>query len=243
MGSKKRLIGVLALAVVLIAVGLWLFCCKDRSKGTSGEGEADGQKRSLVQIITTSKGPAEPQGSSRGRSQGTVADRREQNAGNANDADDGLSDDFGEEPDTPEEKAVKRWEELIAVFYEETDDADEATDAGGNPVPNPNAPLKEPRVTLTDQLRIRDAFREMSEENRMEEVHHAMNLLPDESVAVMYGVLFDLTQPEEIMDVIFSDILNRDESIKNPMMEEIVKDKDHPMYVESARILDVIKDE
>jgi len=32
--------------------------------------------------------------------------------------------------------------------------------------------------------------------------------------------------------------LNHDEDIKVPMMKEIYKDKEHPMYVEAARILD-----
>lgn len=59
---------------------------------------------------------------------------------------------------------------------------------------------------------------------------------------VVYGVLFDKTQPSEVIDVIFRDLLNRDEAIKNLLMEEIVKNKAHPMYVESARILDIVKD-
>ncbi|MCL1920597.1 MAG: hypothetical protein FWG50_05890 [Kiritimatiellaeota bacterium] len=244
MKSTKRLAGLFALAVVLIAVlaGLWMRVSKPASDEFAEE-----EGLSLVQIITTRKTQAPKKGAVSKGAPSAVEGRQGRDAGSAryagNDPDD--SDD---EEDTPEEKALKRWEDIIAVFYEETEDDDDAddTDAGGSgsaAATTPNAQPKEPRVTLNDQLDIRDAFREMSEENRMEEVHHAMNLLPDESVEVMYGVLFDKTQPEDIMDVIFSDILNRDEGLKIHMLREIAKDKDHPLYAIAAHILEVTDDE
>jgi len=229
----------LALAAVLVAGGIWLFSGKSETGGTEEQ-----ESRSLVEIITTRPKTEAKKDSPFKRLLSTSTDNSasgERSTRGASDMDDDPDDDDDE--DTPDEKAVKHWEKTIAVFYEETEDADDGGNDNQGSTTTPNALPKEPRVTLDDQLRIRDAFREMSEESRMEEVHHAMNLLPDESVAVMYGVLFDKTQPEEIMDVIFSDILNRDEAIKNPMMREIKKDKDHPMYTESARILDVIDDD
>jgi hypothetical protein len=77
---------------------------------------------------------------------------------------------------------------------------------------------------------------------KLENINHAVNLLPDETVSVLNGILLDAAQPAEVLGVIFHDLLNRDEAIKNPMMEEIVKNRKHPMYVESARILDIVKD-
>ncbi|MCL2103880.1 MAG: hypothetical protein FWH21_02300 [Kiritimatiellaeota bacterium] len=233
MNSKKTLIGFLALVAVLVAGGLWMFSGKSApEEGTDERGE------SLVHIITTRKTAPAKTGAR------VVSGRAGEDRGGRDDADDGPDD----EPETPAEKALKRWEDIIAVFYEETEDEEGGGDAESN---NGTGTAREgdpalgtqPRVTLEDQLRIRDAFREMDEDNKMEEVHHAMNLLPDETVAVMYGVLFDKTQSEDIMDVIFSDILNRDEDIKNPMMREIRRDQTHPMYTEAARILDVIEDD
>lgn len=238
MKLKKWLIGVLVLAVVLIAGGLWML----RGKSVPVEAGPGTDERSLVEVITTAPAQTAKKGKSSPltRLLTTGADKTRQAARGGNDADDGDDD----EEDTPEEKAVKHWEQVIAVFYEETEDD---SDNNGNvntttTTASTTTQPKEPRVTLEDQLRVRDAFREMTEENRMEEVHHAMNLLPDESIAVIYGVLFDKTQPEDIMDVIFSDILNRDEAIKILMMREIAKDPTHPMYEESVRILEITDD-
>jgi len=241
MMSKKWLMGILALAVIMVAGGIWWF------SGKSTPEPMDEQEMALTDIITKRPKTTEKKDSPVKRLLSAAADSGAKGisgAGGRNDADN--EDDDDDDEDTPDEKAVKHWEKTIAVFYEETEDADDGNgDAKGGTASTtaPNAPPKEPRVTLDDQLRIRDAFREMSEDSRLEEVHHAMNLLPDESVAVMYGVLFDKTQPEEIMDVIFSDILNRDEAIKHPMLDIIRKDKDHPMHPEAERIWDVISDE
>jgi hypothetical protein len=236
MKSKKTLYGILALAVILLAGGLWMFLGKPAL-----EEEVDEEGKSLVEIITTRRPLTGKKGSQVSRP--TSTDRGGRGSDNA--APDrvpaSLDDD---EPETPAEKALKHWENVIAPFYEESEDPDDNGDdgRGGGSKTTSNTAATAPRVTLEDQLRIRDAFRELGEDDQTFEVNHAMNLLPDETVAVMYGVLFDKTQTEEIMDVIFSDILNRDEVIKNPMMREIRKDKTHPMYMESARILDVIED-
>ena len=250
MKSKKRLMGLIALAAVLVAGGVWLFCGKTAPVAPVPDATGD-DDRPLVRIITETPSATGKRGSALSRLLTPAADKKGQGAGSAKrtaDDEDGIANDADDEEDTPEEKAVKRWEDTIAEFYEETEDADDGNGGGAGgtastTAPSANAQPKEPRVTLSDQLRIRDAFREMTEENRMEEVHHAMNLLPDESVAVIYGVLFDKTQPEDIMDVIFSDILNRDESIKILMMREIAKDPTHPMYAEAARIWDVTSDD
>jgi len=251
MMQKKWLMGILARALLLvIAGGVWLFSGK-----SSPEEVLDEQGMILTELITKRPKQEAKKGSPVTRLFSTSTDKTaksEGGTGGARDADDadGTSDD-DDDDDTPDEKAVKHWEKTIAEFYEETEDADEGSDGNkggstagaGTTAPNVQTQPKEPRVTLDDQLRIRDAFREMSEDSRMEEIHHTMNLLPDESIAVIYGVLFDKTQPEDIMDVIFSDILNRDESIKILMMREIAKDPTHPMYEESVRILEITDDD
>ena len=87
---------------------------------------------------------------------------------------------------------------------------------------------------------FKKAFDAMEPEDRIENIDYALNLLPDEQFPVLYLILFDKRQDPDILDAIFSDALNRDEVIKIPLMKELRKDKEHPMYFESARILDVI---
>lgn len=74
----------------------------------------------------------------------------------------------------------------------------------------------------------------------MEAITYALNLLPDEKFSAFDAVLFDPKADPEILDAIFSDALNRADSIKYPAMKKIVAIPSHPMAFESARILDAI---
>jgi hypothetical protein len=44
---------------------------------------------------------------------------------------------------------------------------------------------------------------------------------------------------KETVNLVFHDILNRDELVKKPIMKEIFKDKTHPCWADVAWILDV----
>ncbi len=93
-------------------------------------------------------------------------------------------------------------------------------------------------VTLELGVELRNALNGVDPQDRLPAIHSALNLVPDGGFAVFVPLLFDKGQPEEILDAIFNDMLNRDESVKEPLMKELRKDKSHPMFFESARILD-----
>ena len=131
---------------------------------------------------------------------------------------DPANDEGGEAP-TAAEKAVQEWTDLIDSFR------------------NADPPKK---ATTADRARAKAKFDALADDDRDENIHHAMNLLPDESVELVYDILFDKTEPADVIDVIFSDILNRDESIKNPVMKQIAADREHPSWFESVRILDIV---
>ncbi len=113
-------------------------------------------------------------------------------------------------------KAVAAWEGLIDKLSELT-----------------GAPTAEQMVS------VKEAFDSLDKNDQEDAIKTALNLLPDEQFIALYGILLDKTVNEEILDAIFSDALNRPEEIKIPLMKALVKDKTHPMYFESARILDV----
>jgi hypothetical protein len=118
---------------------------------------------------------------------------------------------------TRREAAMVAWESLVDLVIEQKD------------------------VPASEQApRAKAAFARLSEEARMEGLQRALNLLPDEKFPVLYAILFDKSQAPEVLDAIFSDALNRPEELKNPLMRELRKDREHPMYFESARILDAI---
>lgn len=120
-----------------------------------------------------------------------------------------------EERSAAREKAVEAWENFVDEVAERTI-----------------------KPTAEQALQFKEAFHKLDKADQMDAVQTALNLIPDEQFALMYPILFDKTENADVLDEIFSDALNRDEDIKVPMMKELYKDKEHPMYVESARILD-----
>lgn len=130
-------------------------------------------------------------------------------------------DDDGRESDDPEEKLVNAFDDLT----------DKWTDEGGGKNP-----------TLKDVDDFVAQFRQVPEERKDECIHRALNLIPDENIMLLAGVLMDRTQPDEIVDAIFSDILNRDEDVKLPVMRQVLKDPKHPCWKDAAWIVDVTQD-
>ncbi len=97
-------------------------------------------------------------------------------------------------------------------------------------------------VPVRDQSRrVKEAFDKLDKEDQLDGIRHGLNLLPDERFAVLYDVLYDKGEDSEVLDAIFSDALNRPEAIKMPILKALRKDREHPLFFESARILDVIE--
>ena len=130
-------------------------------------------------------------------------------------------DDDGRGSDDPEEKLVNAFDDLT----------DKWTDEGGGKNP-----------TLKDVDAFVAQFRKIPEDRKDECIHRALNLIPDENVMLLAGVLMDRTQPDEIVDAVFSDILNRDEDVKLPVMRQVIKDPKHPCWEDAAWIVDVTQD-
>ena len=86
-----------------------------------------------------------------------------------------------------------------------------------------------------------EQFRKVPADRKDECIHRALNLIPDENVMLLAGVLMDKEQSAETVDAVFSDILNRDESVKLPVLREVIKDTKHPCWKDAAWILDVTR--
>lgn len=94
--------------------------------------------------------------------------------------------------------------------------------------------------SLDGVKRIKKAFDQLNKADQLDAIRQSLNLFQDEQFSLLYGILFDKQEDAEVLDAIFSDALNRSEDIKTPLMKELVKDKTHPCFFESARILDTI---
>ncbi|MCL1887514.1 MAG: hypothetical protein FWF96_01410 [Kiritimatiellaeota bacterium] len=134
--------------------------------------------------------------------------------------DDESADDNGEDDDedlTPAERAVKEWEDLAEKLQEADFTAD-------------------PRLSK----KIKEAFDALEPgEEREHHMRAMVNLISDGAIHALVPILLDTGYDEDILDIIFDDILNRDDEIKYPILEEIVKNPDHPNFVDAAHILEV----
>ena len=129
-----------------------------------------------------------------------------------------------EEPQTEEEKREAEEEKLVDAFDDLTDKWQEPSAKG---------------VTMSDIDNFAKSFRKIPKERQDECIHRALNLIPDENVMLLAGVLMDKTMDKEIVETVYNDVLNRDEDVKKPILQEIFKDKTHPCWADTAWILDV----
>lgn len=102
---------------------------------------------------------------------------------------------------------------------------------------------REGGVTQEDIDAFKAAFARVHKENREEEIHVALNLLPDDHVMLLAGILLDTTEDPDILDLIMGDILNRSDEVKMPIIREVFKDKNHPSWETAAFIMGSLTDE
>lgn len=125
---------------------------------------------------------------------------------------------------TEEEKREAEEEKLVNDFDDLTDKWMEPSAKG---------------VKMEDIDNFTKSFRRIPKARRDECIHRALNLVPDENVMLLAGVLMDKSMDKEIVETVYNDILNRDEDVKKPILKEIFKDKSHPCWTDTAWILDV----
>lgn len=134
-------------------------------------------------------------------------------------------DDEADAP-APTDEDVREAEETKLV-----DAFDALTDAWQEPAKKP--------VSMADVKRFNDQFRKVPASRKDECLHRALNLIPDENVMLLAGILMDKSYDAEILDTVYGDVLNRAEEVKKPILHQIFKDKTHPCWADTAWILDV----
>lgn len=145
---------------------------------------------------------------------------------------DGVEHSGDAEKEVPESDAIVQTEEekREAEIEKRVNDFDDLTDRW-------MATSKS--VTMADVETFAATFRRVPKARQDECIHRALNLIPDENVMLLAGVLMDKTMDKEIVETVYNDILNRDEDVKMPILKEIFKDKSHPCWADTAWILDV----
>ena len=94
-------------------------------------------------------------------------------------------------------------------------------------------------ISMKDVDAFVEQFRKVPKDRKDECLHRALNLVPDENVMLLVGILMDKSQDKELVELVFNDVLNRDEGVKKPILQQIFKDREHPCWADTAWILDV----
>ena len=216
----------LALAVVAVgAVIVAAFVLKN-GEAVSRPLEQKETSASRIAAAVPSKGAADlPERSGReiGRAS-PVAGEIAPHSDETEDKEESAESDSNEELQTEDEKREAEEEMLVNAFDDLTDKWQEPSAKG---------------VTMADIDNFAKSFRTIPKERRDECIHRALNLIPDENVMLLAGVLMDKTMDKEIVETVYDDILNRDEDVKEPILQQIFKDKTHPCWADTAWILDV----
>ena len=136
------------------------------------------------------------------------------------------NDEEASEPLTEEEKREREEEKRVEAFDALTDKWMESPSEGKS-------------VTMEDIRDFAEQFRKLPKSRQDECLHRALNLVPDENVMLLAGILMDKTLDKEILETVYNDVLNRDEDVKKPILQQIFKDREHPCWADTAWILDV----
>jgi len=77
----------------------------------------------------------------------------------------------------------------------------------------------------------------LKEEEQAEAADHAANLLEDEDYASVMPQLVNARLPEEIVDIFYTDLLNRPDELKLPALLEVARQPGHPYHEEAKETL------
>ena len=133
-------------------------------------------------------------------------------------------EESAEEPKTAEELQEEEDEKKVDAFDSLTDKWMEKPSG---------------EVTMKDMDDFVAAFKSVPDARKDECLHRALNLVSDDHVLLLAGILFDKSIDKEYLELVFNDILNRDEEVKKLVLPKIFKDKEHPCWADTAWILDV----
>ena len=100
-----------------------------------------------------------------------------------------------------------------------------------------------PARTRTRRSRCSRCSRRLPADGQEEVARHLTNLVPDQDYGLMRGYLTNAALPEEVLDVLLDDVLNRPNSLKLPALLEVARNAQHPKAAEAKDFLELFLEE
>jgi hypothetical protein len=88
-----------------------------------------------------------------------------------------------------------------------------------------------------------EIFPRLPEDGQIEVAQHLSNLVPDESYAPLGKLLENAKLPEDVLDVLMADALNRPNSVKLPTLLDVAQNPDNSKAGEAKDLLELYLDE
>ena len=86
-------------------------------------------------------------------------------------------------------------------------------------------------------------FPSFPEAGQLEAIQHIINLTSDEHYAAIGRYVTNTTLPEDVMEELFDDLLNRPNAVKLPKLLEIARNPQHPDADEAKDVLELYLEE
>jgi hypothetical protein len=86
-------------------------------------------------------------------------------------------------------------------------------------------------------------FSRLPEDGQVEVAQHLSNLVSDQDYAGLAALTADGSLPEAVLDVLLSDVLNRPNSLKLPLLLDIARNDQHPKAPEAKDLLELFLEE
>ena len=84
-----------------------------------------------------------------------------------------------------------------------------------------------------------EMFPRLPADGQEEVVRHLTNLLPDQDYGLMRSFLTNAALPENVLDFLLDDVLNRPNSLKLPALLEVARNAQHPKAAEAKDFLEL----
>lgn len=87
---------------------------------------------------------------------------------------------------------------------------------------------------------LHDLVKKLNGEAQVNASRHLVNLTSDEDYGLIAGFLVDPKMNPEVIEVLFSDLMNRDRTLQLPLFMNILKNPQHPQNEEVRNVMTIL---
>ena len=218
--KKQVKFAVVLVVLAIAAAAAWFAVRRPAAENAESDGTQGYSRKSQIRDVGGRNGSREGGGSG-----DADADAVE---GECSEGDEDAVEGVEAEEQSDEDKRADEEEALVDAFDDMTDKFMEIDD--------------EKAISMDDVKKFHEQFKKVPKSRKEECLQRALNLVPDENIMLLAGILMDKDEDKELVELVFNDILNREDSMKQILLKEIFKDKTHPCWSDAAWILDVTKE-